>query len=311
MIGAGHMATFLQSRERNELYVAESFYTRRTRGERTDAIQIYDTTNLAYQAEIVLPGGKRAQTVTQKSGFQFTDGERLGLVFNFTPAASVTVVDFEQREVLSQIDTPGCSLIYPTGKRGFSMLCGDGGMTTFNLDEKGAVSKETRTEKFNEIEDDPLFMKTAIIDGVNYFVSFKGRVQPIDLQGEKARVLKGWSLLSEAEKKANWRPAGWHVINSDRQGRLYVLMQADGHEGSHKNGGGEVWVYDVKKKQRIRKLTLANHGISIEVTKGETPYLAVINANFEFDVYEADSGKHLRTIGGRTAETPFVMHAAQ
>ncbi|MGH8516604.1 MAG: amine dehydrogenase large subunit, partial [Panacagrimonas sp.] len=49
MIGAGQMASLLQGTTRPELYVAETFYSRRTRGERTDAITIYDTKTLAYK----------------------------------------------------------------------------------------------------------------------------------------------------------------------------------------------------------------------------------------------------------------------
>ncbi|MGQ0619590.1 MAG: amine dehydrogenase large subunit [Panacagrimonas sp.] len=310
MIGAGQMASLLQGTAQPELYVAETFYSRRTRGERTDAITIYDTKTLAYKDEIILPGGKRGQFVTQKNSFQFTDGERLGLVFNFTPAASVTVVDLQARKVLSEIQIPGCSLMYPTGKRGFSTLCGNGTLATFNLDEQGKEAGRSTTAAFNDIDKDPLFMKTAIIDGVTHLVSFKGRVQPLDLTGEKAVVNQAWSLVDEADQKDNWRPGGWQVLTADKNSHLYVLMQKDGHEGTHKNGGEEVWVFDAKKMRRLERFKLTNPGVSIEVTQGKKPYLVVLNAAMEVDVYDFDSRTLLQTIGGRAAETPFVMHAA-
>lgn len=311
MIGAGQMGALLQATKTPELYVAESFYSRRTRGERTDTITIYDTQTLGYKEEIVLPGGKRGQFVTQKNAFQFTDGERLGLVYNFTPAASVTVVDLPARKVLNEIPLPGCSLMYPTGKRGFSTLCANGTMMTFNLDAQGKESGRSTTAAFNTIDEDPLFMKTALIDGVTYFVSFKGRVQPVDLRGETANPAEAWSLVSVEERKDNWRPGGWHVLSGDTAHRLYVLMHKDGQEGTHKNGGGEVWVFDTRKKKRMQRIELATHGISIEVTQGTKPYMAVVNANMEVDVYDLASTKVLQTIGGRAAETPFVMHAAR
>ncbi|RMF08427.1 MAG: amine dehydrogenase, partial [Alphaproteobacteria bacterium] len=189
-IGAGQFATFLQATTRPELYVAETFYSRRIRGERTDAITIYDTASLQFKDEIILPGGKRGQSVTQKNSFRFTDGERLGLIFNFTPAASVTIVDLPARAVLNEIQIPGCSLIYPTGQRGFSTLCGNGKMVSFVLDEAGREAGRYETEAFNDIDGDPLFMKAARIGGVSYFVSFKGRVQPVDLSGARAKVKK-------------------------------------------------------------------------------------------------------------------------
>ena len=42
--------------------------------------------------EIVLPGAKRGLIVPMQGMFAFADQERLALVFNFTPASSVTVV---------------------------------------------------------------------------------------------------------------------------------------------------------------------------------------------------------------------------
>lgn len=309
-VGAGQFGSFLAASTRPELYVAETYYSRRVDGERTDAIIIYDKQTLKKKAEIILPGGKRGQSVTQKHSFQFLDNERLALVFNFTPAASVTVVDLVARKVLNEIPIPGCSLIYPTGKLGFSTLCGNGTMAAFTLDANGKVTGEQRTKKFNDIDKDPLFMKTAKVGNTTYFVGFHGTVQPMDLTGAWPKVGKAWSLVSEEEKAAGWRPGGWHILSSDAQGRLYFLMQEKGYPGSHKDGGGEVWVFDAKSKKRVARHVLKTHAISIEVTRGASPYLAAVNANMEIDVYDAVSGQYLRTIGGNPAQTIFVMQAA-
>lgn len=310
MIGAGQFASFLPATTRPELYVAETFYSRRTRGERIDAITIYDTVNLAPIGEILLPGGKRGQVVSLKPSFQFTDGERLGLLFNFTPAASVSVVDFTAREVIGEVDIPGCSLIYPTGKRGFSSLCGNGTMVSFKIDAKGQASDQTVSQKFNDLDNDPLFMKTARIGDMTYFVSFKGQVQPVNFTRDKPVIGKTWPLVTEAEAKAGWRPGGWQILTADKS-RLYVLMQPDGAEGSHKNGGSEIWVIDVKKQTRIERFELKTWGISIEATDSDPGYLVVTNADMDLDVYDSKSGQLIRTIGGRAAETPFALHAVR
>lgn len=309
MIGAGQFASFLAATSRPELYVAETYYSRRTRGVRSDVITIYDTATLKPQAEIALPGEKRGLVVTQKASFQFTDGERLALVFNFTPAASVTVVDLLERKVLNEVQIPGCSLIYPTGKRGFSTLCGNGTLATFSLNEQGEASAPTTSAVFNDIDNDPLFMKTATVDGISYFPSFKGRLQAIDFRGEKAKIGAVWSLVSKDEAAAGWRPSGWQVISADAKGRLYVLMQEGGHDGTHKDGGGEVWVFDAKSKKRLKRLVLDSPGVTIEATMTAEPLLVVVNAEMEFDVYNPETGAKIRTIGGRMTETPFVLHA--
>lgn len=91
----------LFSQTRHEILTAETFYSRLTRGERTDAITIWDTATLQPKGEIVLPGGKRQQSVTYTGLFAFTNAEKWALVANFTPAQSVTVVDLDGRKVLS------------------------------------------------------------------------------------------------------------------------------------------------------------------------------------------------------------------
>ena len=90
-----------------------------------------------------------------------------------------------------------------------------------------------------------------------------------------------------------------------------MLMHADGKNGSHKSGGSEIWVFDPVKQKRVERFKLETWGISIEVTQGKTPLLAVVNADYDLDVYDAGSGKHIRTIGGRAMESPYLLHAAR
>ena len=59
---------------KGEIYTAETFYSRLTRGERTDAITVWDMATLQDKGEILLPGGKRQQSVTYPHLFQFTNG---------------------------------------------------------------------------------------------------------------------------------------------------------------------------------------------------------------------------------------------
>ena len=124
-IPVAQFGNILPSTTRGEIYVGETFLSRLTRGERTDVITIWDTKTLAPKDEIVLPGGKRGLFVTLRNSLQLTNDEKWALVFNFTPGSSVTVVDLESRKILSDIDLPGCSLVYPTGPRGFTSLCAD------------------------------------------------------------------------------------------------------------------------------------------------------------------------------------------
>jgi len=311
-IPSAQFPSFLASSTRPEVYVAETLYSRRLRGERTDLITIYDKQHLTPVDEIVIPDARRGLIVTHKNTLQFLDHENLLLQYNFTPAASVNVIDIDKRKILSEVSIAGCTMIYPSAQRSFGSLCGDDTMLVSHLDENGRVKKQARTSAFFDADEDPLFAKPAVINHVYYFPSFKGMIQPIDMTGAEPKIGKRWSLLTGKDKAERWRPGGWQIITAHvSSNRLFVLMHPDGENGTHKGGGSEVWVYDARSEKRIDRIVLKEWGITIEVTRGKNPYLVVINGDMEMDVYAADSGKWVRMIGGRAFETPFILHASK
>jgi len=288
-------ATLLIGTQRHELYVADTVWARGVRGPRTDFITVYDAKTLNPVGEIVLPGGKRALITAMEGLSALTDDERMALIFNFTPASSVTVVDLVNRQVLGEIDIPGCMLVYPTGTRGFSSLCSSGTLLTVELDEKGGAARRSESKPFNPLDTDPLFTQSALVDGIRYFPSLHGRIQPIDLRGETVKLLPDWSLLGGADQSGGWRPAGWQLLTSDESRFLYVLMQPKAHEGSHKDPSAEVWVYDVSSHQRVRRLHLRRPGSSIAMTH-TTPAQLLVQADDRLDVYDPQDGRLLRSM---------------
>jgi methylamine dehydrogenase heavy chain len=268
---------------------------------------ITDKASLKPIGEIILPT-KRQQVVTQKNSFQLTDDERMGLVMNFTPAASVTVLDLVNRKVLSEIPIPGCNFVFPTGKRGFSTLCADGSLASFVLSEDGEATSSSRSAAFIDIDNDPLFVKNAIVGGITYFPSFRSRVQPVDFRADEPKILDDWNMIPTELRAENWRPSGWQVVAGNDQ-ELFVMMQAGGKDGSHKDGGTEVWVFQPESGTLNRRIKLDTPGGSIAVTRSSPSYLVVTNANMFLDVYEAESGKFLRSITTGDAATPIVVHS--
>jgi methylamine dehydrogenase heavy chain len=309
-IPVAQFGNILPSTTRGEIYVSETFYSRLTRGERTDVITIWDTKTLAPKGEIVLPGGKRGLFVTLRNSLQLTNDEKWALVFNFTPGSSVTVVDLAGRKILSDIDLPGCSLVYPTGPRGFTSLCADGTMTSMTLDAAGKAGPTVTSPVFNDIDDDPLFMTPAMVGRTGWFVSFKGNLRAIDFSGAAAKDLGSFALPKQDGGAPEWRPGGWQVVSSDRAGLLYVLMNPKGAEGSHKDGGTEAWVIDPKAKSVVRRIALKNHSVSIEATQQDKPLLVASRPDGSLDVYDAASGAFVRTIAS-VAHDPMTMTAAR
>lgn len=308
LVRAAQFANSLVSRQRGEIYTAETFFSRLTRGERTDAITIWDMETLQPKGEIVLPGGKRQQSVTYPHLFQFTNGEHWALVANFTPAQSVTVVDLDARRILSEIDLPGCAQIYPTGERGFSSFCADGSMFSVTLDDKGQVASSKTIAKVQDIDKQPLFSTPAMMGRTGWFVSYYGQVQGFDFSGPVPRPLPGAFSVGTAEGGApEWRPGGWQVIAADAKGLLYVLMSPNGREGSHKDGGTEVWVIDPAKKARVARFPLRSVGMAVGVTPEDTPHLIVARADGVIDVHDAATGVFVRSLGATVAANPILI----
>lgn len=306
MVDAGLIAAFAQSPSRGEFYIAESYYDRGTRGKRTDVVTIYDITTLSPKGEVVLPEDQvRMVAMPEKYGATIVDDKFL-VISNMSPATGVSIVDLDKRELVESSLLPGCILNFPTGKRGFTGICVDGSLKTFALDEKGKIVATTPTASFFNPQTDPFFEKPAIVDGKGYFIAFDGRVQEVDLSGDAAVLGETWHLLDDEEKAKNYRPGGWQLHGTDDQGLLYILMHDNGGEGTHKNGGQELWVVDLKNRTRVEKIALKNHGISVAVTRGEQPYVVITNADFQLDVYH--NRAYVRTLAPFGQETPFLVH---
>ena len=307
MFNSSFIAQFYQARSRPEMYIAETFYSRGTRGERTDVITVYDKRTLAPTGEVVIPA-KRISGMPTNYHLQAVDDEKLLLAYNFTPATSVSVVDIVNRKFLGEIPIPGCSLVYPMAGRAFASLCTDGTMMSVQLDGDGNQASMSRTEVFFDANNDPLMEKAAMIDGVAYFPTFLGRVVPVDLNGDEPQVGDEWSLLGDGDD--GWRPGGIQVTGTDAEGRLYVLMHPEGYEGSHKDPGVEVWVFDIDSERRVDRIALELPAITFGLTRDDNPLLLTTNINLEVDVYDVESGEYLRTLGETSAQTPFLIHGA-
>ena len=92
VFATGYAGQSTLSRDRKELYVTTSYYTRLSRGERTDVVEIHDPLTLEYRSEIVIPP-RRAQALPYEGIVRTSSDGRWLFVQNATPATSVSVVD--------------------------------------------------------------------------------------------------------------------------------------------------------------------------------------------------------------------------
>lgn len=282
-------------RDGKVIWSPESYFSRGTRGERTDVVTLYDARTLKPQQEIVIPA-KRASNMPMMSNSELTDDERFLLIYNFNPAQSVTVIDTQSRKFVGEIETAGCALVYPTGPRSFFSVCADGALLDVKLDDAGHA-KSQRTPRMFDVSTDPVTEKGVRVGNTWTFVSFGGTFYQVNITANGPAAGGKWSAVTPAERQQNWRPGGLQQLAVHAGlNRLYSIMH-QGTVDTHKDPGMEVWVYDLASKSRTQRITMKNPAGSIQVTRDAKPLLfAAFIGSTTTDVYDAQSGKQLRSI---------------
>jgi methylamine dehydrogenase heavy chain len=309
-IDAGFAPGFAISPDHKSSYVATTYFARGSHGKRTDVVERTDNTTLDHKAELVIPP-KRAQQVPSPWNTAFSgDGKRL-YVANLTPAASVSVVDPRSMKLLSEIDMAACVLAYPSGPNKFTSLCESGKALTITLDAAGKETRRVASDPFIDVEHDPVFTNASAYQGGYLFTSFNGKVRSADFRGDNAVFGTPWSLLTDAERAAGWRPGGMQqTAVQQKLHRLYVAMH-QGAEGSHKDPASEIWVFDLNTKQRIARWNLAQQKIdplviAIQVSDDEHPLFYALTLKADLVVMDAQTGK-LAYVAPHVASTPTLL----
>ncbi|RLA04102.1 MAG: methylamine dehydrogenase [Gammaproteobacteria bacterium] len=304
------IGNFIQAKTRPEFYIMESFHERGTRGPRTDVLAIYDKTTFAITKELVWKDSTRLTALPERYSMALSADEKFLFVANMNPGTSFTVVNLETKTIVETIGTPGCVLTYPTGKNSVTSICSNGGLLTTVVDSNGHKKSQHRIAPFFDTDKTPVFERPVIIDGIAYFPSFEGIMHSFDFTGEVAKYIESWSLISDEERKANWRPSGLVLNDRDEQGLYYGIMQPDGHEGTQTHGGTQVWVFDMKKKQRLKVIDIPNWAVSIAVTRGKEPLIVITNGELNLDIFNASDGSFIQTISDFGNNTPLLVHKA-
>jgi len=287
--------------------VATTYFARGSRGTRTDVVEFTDNSTLAVTREIVLPT-KRAMTLPSLFNVAYSEDGHFLYVAYVTPAASFGVLD-PRGGVLSEIDTAGCVLTIPSGPNRVSSICESGRLLTVTLDAQGRESARDMSAQFFDADSDPVFVQGIPTTRGYAFLSFLGEVHEVDFRGPQPQFAPVWSLVSAAEK-GKWRPGGSQVGAIHRGlGRLYVPMH-EGGEGTHKDGGTEIWVYDLASHKREARWPLKVPGaktvMAVQVTQDTAPILFAATDSGDVAVLDARSGK-LRHIETHLGQTPWMM----
>ena len=165
------------------------------------------------------------------------------------------------------------------------------------------------SEAFFDADKDPVFVQGIATSEGYLFLSFLGEVHPIDFRGAQPVFAPAWSLVSAAER-SRWRPGAQQVGAIHRAlGRLYVPMH-EGGEGTHKDGGTEIWVFDLATHQRLARWPLRNQGLSravaVQVSQDAAPILFAATDTGAVAVLDALTGR-VRHVEQHLGQTPWML----
>lgn len=278
VIDGGFAGHFTISPDAKQLYVATTYLTRHTHGERHDVLEIYDAATLRMTGDVELPP-KHAQSAFQQTLSRPSHDGRYVFVQNATPATSVSVVDVREKKMLVEVPTAGCWGIYPSSTEAlrFSMVCGDGKLATVTLDATGKVAERGVSDKFFDSGNDPIFTAMVTDEGRYYFIGFTGMLHRADLRGAKPVLENSVQVVPAADRKAGWRPGGYQLLALDaKRKQLFVGMHAKGAEGSHKMPAQEIWTLDLSSGKRLAR-TKSLNAIALTVSQNTPNYLYAMN----------------------------------
>jgi methylamine dehydrogenase heavy chain len=297
-ISSSYLPNFVMTPDAQAIYVSETYWSRGARGTRSDMVTAYSPRTLVPSTEVQLPNG-RLLANGKKYGLSLsTDGHYL-FSANMRPGTSVSVVDLTRSTLVTEVETPGCALAYPTGVASFAYVCGNGALMNISISAAGEARK-TVTHTFFDPEHDPVFDAPAMVSGDDhfYFISYHGQVWPVTRVDGRAEPKPPWNILTETERRTGWRPGGYYQLLAlhPMHKRLFVLMHQGG-EWTHKQYGTQVWVVDTETGRVVRRDPLLAPASSIAVTLDDDPLLFAINES-TLSVYRitGDSLRHVRDI---------------
>lgn len=310
-IDAGYIPGVAIDAARRRTYVATTYFSRGSHGARTDVVEATDNATLAIERETVLQP-KRAQVAPELYDVSLSEDGAWLYVVNATPSTSVSVIDTKASRLASEIDTDGCVLAYPSGQRQFTSLCESGKALTVTLDRSGKELSRELSHTWIDVANDPVFANPSPEHGRYWFLTFSGLVRQLDFAHRPPDLGPGFFLATRQEREALWRPGGWQpsAVHAGSR-RLYVGMHR-GREGSHKQAGTEIWVFDLKTGKRLARWNLADRAlpavISIAVSQDDHPLLYGLTEDSRLLAIDAFTGAR-KYVSRRLGQAALLLFA--
>lgn len=289
------------ARTGNEIHNLAMYMSRGFHGERTDVITTYDKHTLHPLRELVVPA-KGIHGWPDPNQTALSDDDRFLFMQFLTPASTIGVADIKAGKYVGEIETTGCAHVMSAGKRRFFSLCGDGSVLAVEVTEEGKEASRRRYPNFFQANQDPLHGSGVRAGNLWYFASWLGQIHSVDVSGSELKLLPPWRV-GEKEGSLSWIPGAFMqplAIHAGK-GTLYVVMQRSdlkpkgGGTDYHAEPGSEVWVFDLKTKQRLKRMAMKYPVTQVAVSQ-DAAALLYANSMWKTTVtaYEESTGKELR-----------------
>ena len=170
------------------IYVPEMYYSRGTRGERTDIVAIYDTKELSPVGEVIIPP-KRATGIPHRAYQGLSDDGRFMLRRQHDAGDVGQRRRRRARGVSSpRSRSPAATWSIRPATRSFASLCGDGTLQAGSA-RRARQPQATRShsEKFFDPDKDPLTEKASRFGDTWLFFSFDGYRASGDVRRRQSR----------------------------------------------------------------------------------------------------------------------------
>ena len=291
--------------DRDRIYAYGSFYSRGTYGDRTDVLIGFDTATTLPVEEIEIP--PKAAGIGNPGMIGRINDDFIG-VWNITPAISVSIVNVEDNEFVTEISTPNCAGIYPADD-GFISSCSDGTIQYVEVDRNGQEASRSSSEVFFDLFEDPVLDYAVPSDDGWVFMTMDGMVYEATVDNGRVSISEGWSInppdtdatdrngmpLSDDD---GWRLGGRQAYAYSNDAEvLAVIMHQGGGQETFEDPGTEVWVFSTASQRRGYRIAMEDGEMvsSVQITQDEDP-LMLLAVGGSIQVREPVTGRLIRTI---------------
>jgi methylamine dehydrogenase heavy chain len=297
MSDAGNMAHVMTTHSGKFFATANSWWSRISRGKRTDYVQLIDAQTHDTVADIEISPTRFLSGVMPWMAAMTPDDHYL-LFYQFSPSPGVGLVDLQKKSFVKMMDVPDCYEMFPTSSKTFYMNCRDGTLMKISYDEQGNTKREA-SRIFHQ-ENEYLFNNPAysMVSGRLVWPTYEGKIFQANLTDQSANFLPPIEAFTAAEKTANWRPGGWMPVAYHRPSDRIYLLADQRPQWHHKTTSRFVFVIDAKTGKRIARLDLGHETDSIGISQDAQPHLYALSTGEKtLYVHDATKGKLLHKVG--------------